>query len=98
MFFSGGRIYYTLTGQPGMYTRFFAADTGAVGTGVSVIADSKNWSDTCGMFLSGGTLYWASCSSGYLFSASWDGTKAGSSVRRDSSRDWAGRALFLRGT
>ncbi len=96
MFYSGGRIYYTLAGRTAMYSRYFTPDSGVVGSEELTVSDGRDWSGVAGAFLSGSTLYYATRSDGVLRSVAWSGTSAtGSSTVVDSSSSWAGRALFL---
>ncbi len=96
MFFTSGRIYYTLAGNPTMFWRWFEPDDGIVGSDEFSVNDGNNWSDTAGAFLSGSTLYFADRGTGELYSIGWNGTQAtGSSSVADASQDWASRGIFM---
>lgn len=97
MFYSGGRIYYTRTGQSSLYWRWFSPDSGIVG-GIENTAAGGNiaWSSTKGMFLDGSTLYVVSSPTGQLLRIGFaNGAPTGTSTVADATRDWRGRALFL---
>lgn len=55
MAFASGRLYYTRSGDNALYWRWFTPDTGIVGS--HVYTAGSGWSDTRGLFASGGTLY-----------------------------------------
>ena len=96
MFYTNGRIYYTLAGNPTMYWRWFETDDGIVGSDEFTVNDGENWSDVSGAFLSGNTLYYADKATGELFSIAWNGTQAtGSPSVADTSTDWASRGIFM---
>ncbi|MDN5768812.1 MAG: PKD domain-containing protein [Humibacillus sp.] len=96
MFYSSGRIYYTLNGQSQMRSRAFTPDSGIMGAVESTISDGLDWSGVAGAFLTGDTLYYASKADGVLHKIGWGGDQAtGSSTVVDSSRDWATRGMFL---
>ena len=58
-FYSGGRLYYTLTGSGAMYYRWFSPESGIVGSAEYQTTDGMNWSGIAGAFVSGGNLYYA---------------------------------------
>ena len=65
MFFSNGRIYYTLVGQSRMFYRYFTPDSGVIGADQFTVNDGgMNWSDIAGAFVTGNTLYYATKSDG----------------------------------
>jgi PKD repeat protein len=96
MFFTNGRLYYTLAGDSTMHWRWFEPDSGTVGSDEFQVADGMDWSHVAGAFLSGNTLYFADKASGSLSSVGWDGTKAtGSPSVANTSTDWASRGIFM---
>ena len=66
-FYSAGKLYYTLAGQPTLYWRWFSPDSGIVGA-----AEHSNpaaaLADVEGMTLSGSTLYYSGAADGSLYS------------------------------
>ena len=102
MFYADGRLYYTQAGDGRLYDRYFSIDSGIVGAQAFVADSSRDWSDTTGAFLAGGTLYLAR-GDGNLYAMTWQpgGTAAGSpsgTARLVSdSGDWGGRALWMTG-
>jgi len=98
MFFTNGRIYYTIKGDSQLHYRYFVSDAGIVGSDEFLLSDSVDWSDVAGAFISGSNLYFATKSDGVLHSVPWNGTQAsGSPVVVDSTNNWATRGLFLIG-
>jgi PKD domain-containing protein/malectin (di-glucose binding ER protein) len=97
MFFTNGRLYYTLEGDPNMHWRWFEPTDGIVGSDEFTVSDGNNWSDVAGAFVSGNTLYYADRASGQLFEIGWTGTQAvtGGATAVDSSQDWASRGIFM---
>ncbi|MDQ6875908.1 MAG: hypothetical protein M3042_12720 [Actinomycetota bacterium] len=104
LFYSNGRLYYTLTGQTGMYYRYFTPESGVVGADQFQVSDGGiNWSNVAGGFLSGNTLYVAARSNGYLYSISFVNGAATGAFTTVSGPDpawggvdWRANAMFLR--
>ena len=87
MFFSGGRLYYTLAGDKHLYFRKFEPQDGLVGSqlfAVSGNGDGLDWSTTRGMAVVGGKVYVAD-SLGYLRSISLFGGGRSSTPPRSSA-------------
>ena len=59
IFYTAGRVYYTLAGKTHMFWRWFEPDSGVMGADEFTTTDTLNWSHVTGAFLSGGTLYFA---------------------------------------
>ncbi|WP_238453961.1 malectin domain-containing carbohydrate-binding protein [Micromonospora sp. ATA51] len=100
MFYSAGRLYYTVNGQQALYWRWFTPDTGTVGADRFTVAGTTGFSDVGGMFVSGGKLYTASRGNGYLYSRGWSaGAPAGSATLVSGPTvdgvDWRGNAVFV---
>jgi PKD repeat protein len=96
MFFTNGRLYYTLAGSSAMHWRWFEPESGVVGSDEFTTTDSNNWSNVAGAFLSGNTLYYADKTTGDLSSIAWNGTQAtGSPTVVDTTQDWASRGMFM---
>ena len=97
MFYNGGRIYYTRSGQNALYWRWFSPDSGIIGGVENTVAGGNiSWSSTRGMFLDGTTLYVVSSTNGQLLRTDFvNGAPTGTSSVADTSLDWRGRAVFL---
>jgi PKD repeat protein len=96
MFFTKGRLFYTLAGDSAMHWRWFEPDSGTVGSDEFQTSDGMDWSHVAGAFLSGNTLYFADKPSGSLSSVGWDGSQAtGSPTVVNTSTDWASRGIFM---
>jgi hypothetical protein len=108
LFYSNGRMYYTVAGQRNLFMRYFELDTDTIGAQQHIItgpASGVDWSNVRGMFLAGNTLYWASAD-GNLNAVNWnesaglDGRVSGSTAvvsgpGRDST-NWAAQSLIAR--
>ena len=99
-FYSGGRLYYTLSGQTAMFYRYFTPQSGILGADRFTVAGTTNWSDTGGAFLDGTNLYLSSRTTGTLRRISFSGGVFGTTSTTVSGpgvdgRDWRGKALFL---
>jgi Malectin domain len=66
MFYTAGRLYYTLDGQPSLYYRYFTPESGVVGSDEFTAGGTADLSKVAGMFLSGSTLYYANRTDGSL--------------------------------
>ncbi len=100
MFFSGGRLYYTLSTSTSLFYRYFTPESGIVGADRFTVAGTTNWSDTGGAFLDGTNLYLTSRSTGNLRRISWvDGVPGATSTTVSGpgvdGKDWRGKAVFL---
>jgi PKD repeat protein len=96
MFYTAGRLYYTLSGQQTMHWRWFEPESGVIGAVQFTAPGAATWSKVDGAFLAGSKLYYADATSGQLRSVSWSvtGGATGPSTLVDSSIDWASRGLF----
>ncbi len=100
-FYSGGRLYYTLLGQPDLYSRWFSPDSGIVGS-EEFSTSGADLSNVAGMVLSGSTLYFADRTTGDLHTVPFaNGVAAGSDTIVSGpgldGRDWRARGMFLNG-
>jgi hypothetical protein len=96
MFFTAGRLYYTLSGQTTMHWRWFEPESGVVGASEHDVSDGHDWSDVAGAFLAGSNLFFADQKSGKLMAVAWTASGAtGRPLVADASTDWASRGLFL---
>lgn len=100
MFYTAGRLYYTLAGQSGLYWRWFTPDSGVVGAEKFTVAGVSGFADSGGIFLNGNTLYKVNRSTGDLASTDWSGgvptgaftVRSGPAV---DGTDWRARAVFV---
>jgi PKD repeat protein len=100
MFFSGGRLYYTLATSSSLFYRYFTPESGILGADRFTVAGTTNWSDTGGAFLDGTNLYLTSRTSGNLRRISWVNGVPGTTSTTVSGptvdgKDWRGKAVFL---
>ena len=101
MFFSNGRIYYTLTGDPTLRSRTFNVDSGIVGTAEVAVNSTLGWANAGGMFLAGGQLYFDTRNDGKLHKvpfANGSPTATSSTVVSGpgvDGNDWRSNAMFL---
>ncbi|MFG2106372.1 malectin domain-containing carbohydrate-binding protein [Micromonospora chersina] len=71
MFYTGGRIYYTLAGQNALFWRGFTPDTGVVGAERGTVTGTTGYGGVGGMFLSDGKLYTVARGHGHLYARDW---------------------------
>jgi hypothetical protein len=96
MFYSAGRVYYTLNGNPHMFWRWFEPDSGVMGADEFTTTDSIDWSHVAGAFLSGSTLYYADSATKSLFEVPFSGGQAsGTPSIANSSIDWTSLGAFV---
>lgn len=97
MFYSSGRIYYTLSNQTAMRWRYFTPESGVMGPTEYSVSDGRNWSSVSGAFVTGSSLYYVTRTDGVLRQLGWTGTAAtGVSEIVDATQNWSTRGLFLR--
>lgn len=96
MFYTDGRLYYTLAGEPRLYYRDFAPSSAIIGAERQAVDTAPKWASARGMFLSGGDLYYASAN-GNLHRMGFENGRpvGGSHEVVEESTDWAARGLFL---
>lgn len=98
-FYSAGRLYYSLAGDPVLHDRYFTPNSGIVG-GSQFDVGGGDFSDVAGEFLSGTSLYYADGSDGTLHEVSFAGGAVSgpdtvvSGPGLDGT-DWRARSLFL---
>ncbi|HZN17429.1 MAG TPA: malectin domain-containing carbohydrate-binding protein [Micromonosporaceae bacterium] len=100
MFYWGGRIYYTLSGQSGLFWRWFSPDSGIVGPDKFTVAGATQFADAGGVFVSGTKLYLVGRSTGNLSRMDWvngapSGTLTVVSGPTVDAKDWRGKAVFI---
>ncbi|GAA2717839.1 hypothetical protein ACFY2R_05015 [Micromonospora olivasterospora] len=99
MFYSNGRLYYTLSGSSALYWRWFSPDSGTVGADRFTVAGSTGFADSAGVFVSGSSLYLVNRLTGNLSSTGWvNGAPSGTWTVRSGpaldSVDWRAKAIF----
>jgi PKD repeat protein len=96
MFYSNGRIYYTLSGSNQMFWRYFETDDGVIGSDEFTTTDGNSWRRVAGAFLANGRLYWADSTHGQLMSIAFTGGQpSGTPTIVDSSINWASHGAVL---
>jgi hypothetical protein len=102
MAYAGGKLYYSLLGQPTLRWRYFEPDDGAVGSQEFTAAGNEDLSAVQGMFLAGGSLYWADAATGNLHSVAFNAgspdaaTDTVVSGPATDGNDWRARGMILR--
>jgi hypothetical protein len=103
MFFSNGRIYYTVSGgDTRLYYRYFTPESGVVGADTFVASgatDGRNWSTVNGLTMASGRLYYAT-TTGTLSAVEFtDGLPTGSATVLSGpgvdGQTWQSRGLFV---
>ena len=96
MFFSAGRLFYTMAGDHGLHWRWFEPQSGIVGSDEFAVTGGPNLAQVAGAFLAGTRLYYADQTNGELWSVGWSGEAPTGTPRLvDRSTDWASQGLFL---
>jgi hypothetical protein len=100
IFFNGGRIFYTLAGQDGLFWRWFAPDTGAIGADKFQVAGATGFAGVKGMFVSGSTLYQVSATGALATRSFTSAGVPGTTVTTVSGPsvdgvNWLARAVFI---
>ena len=99
LFFQGGRMYYTLYGQHGLFSRAFSPDSGALHHDRLQVPGAV-LPDLTGAFLAGSTLYYVPRATGDLMRVGFrptglTGTPVVVSGPGKDGIDWRSRVLFL---
>ena len=100
MVYTAGRLYYTLSGDSTLRSRWFSPDSGIVDETTVNAPSSVDFSDADGMFVNNGKLYYATRSDGNLHVVDFAGgavTGSSTVVSGPSTDgvDWRNRAMFL---
>jgi len=97
LFFSSGRLYYTLAGSSPLYYRYFTPGSGTVGATEFQASGGQYWADVQGAFVAGNQLYYATRSTGALYRVEFAGGQPvpGTTTAVDTSNDWRAGATFL---
>jgi PKD repeat protein len=95
-----GRVYYTLSGDSHLYSKWFLPDTSVIDETTRTQSSSINFNQADGMFVSGGFLYYSSKTDSSLRKVAFsDGNVSGSATLVSGpTRDgvnWSNRAMFL---
>jgi hypothetical protein len=94
-FYSGGRIYYTLSGNSHMFSRAFTPDSGVVGADETTVVDGFSWTKLTGATVIGSTFYYSNSIDKGLHSIPWSTDHvSGSSLVVSSAAVWGGLSLF----
>ncbi len=101
MFFDGGRVYYSVAGDPRLYARGFTPESQVLGANLYVAStgDGVDWANVAGMTMASGYLYFAT-TSGNLFKVAWLGGHPSGAVTQIGGplidgKNWSSRALFV---
>ena len=95
IFYSEGKLFYTLNNDGRLFSRWFNLDSGIVGSQVNTVS-STGFNDAGGMFKDGNTLYIVSKSTGALFKVPFvNGAPTGAPTLADGGRDWRAKAVFI---
>jgi len=100
MFYNGGRIYYTLSGQSGLFWRWFSPDSGVVSPEKVTVSGANQFINAGGTFVSSDKLYIVNRTNGQLSRMDWiAGAPSGSptvvSGPTIDGQDWRGKAVFI---
>jgi PKD repeat protein len=104
MFFSNGRLFYTVAGQSSLYYRYFTPESQVIGATRFVASGDitgVSWGQVSGMFLSGNQLYWGTSADGNLHRLNFAGNApvAGTAVVTSGpgidGQDWRSNGTFL---
>lgn len=99
MFFTSGRIYFTVQGDPQLYYRYFTPESRIVGAERFSVPGAGDWSSARGITLAGGRIYFAR-TDGTLYRVDFTGgapVPGTEAVVSPSSAGyhWASRGLFV---
>lgn len=108
LFYDNGRIFYTLAGDPNLYSRYFSTEDEIVGAERFVVANSSggtDWAKVAGMFLASNTVFTVNGTTGQLNRTPWTpgsptaatgGSPAGPATPAPGADgvNWRARALF----
>ena len=109
MFFEDGFLYYTVQGDPRLYSRGFTQEDQLVGAALTVAStdDGVTWANVRGMTMASGKLYVA-YADGSLHSVAWNGAPFGAGHPTGSVAtitgpnvtgvDWASKGMFVFGS
>jgi PKD repeat protein len=96
MFYSNGRLYYTLLNDATLRWRWFLPDSGIVDETSFNVTSSVNFSQANGIYIAGGKLDYGSRSDGLLRSATFSGgVVSGSPTVVGAGVDWRNKGAFL---
>jgi hypothetical protein len=94
MYFDGGRLYYTLSGDSRLHWRWFTPESGVVGVDDFVVSGPISWADTTGLTLASGKLYWSRGDGALVRADAVDGLPVAASVTvLATGTTWRSRGL-----
>jgi hypothetical protein len=98
MAFDAGRLFYTVSGEPRLYYRYYTPQSQIVGAELFVAStgDGVDWASVAGFTIASGRLLFA-LADGSLNSVAWNGTAPTGPVTKlaPAGSGWASRALFV---
>ena len=106
LFYENGRIFFTLAGDPNLYSRYFTTEDEVVGAERFVVTGGTGtaWQNVAGMFLASNNVYTVDAPTGRLNATPWTpgssadatgGSPSGTvAPAAGSLSDWRARALF----
>lgn len=99
MTYQNGKVFYTLSGQDGLFWRWFLPENGVIGADQYVVSGASGFSGVKGMFTANNVLYTVNGSTGDLSSRSFTAGVPGAptvvSGPALDGNDWRARALFV---
>ena len=100
MFYSEGRLYYTLNGDSKLRWRWFSPDSGIVDERTFTVTSSIDFRNTRGLLIAGSNLYYSATNDSSLYRVAWNGASVTGTSTRISGPSldgvsWAKRSLFL---
>jgi hypothetical protein len=94
--YRGGRLFFTLRGEPRLFWSWFEPDSGIVGDTVFTAGRGALWRDAHLGFFVGDRLLFAAGGTGRIHEVRFRaGHPVGEARPAGRGRTWAGRALFL---
>lgn len=103
MFYLDGKVYYTLSGDSRLYSRWFSPDSGILGSDTFTLSGG-GLNTVAGMFYSDGHIYYADRGTGELKRVDFTGDAIDSSTTATVSgpsvdgNDWRSQDMFLYGS
>ncbi len=98
-FFTGGRLYYSLSGQSGLFYRLFNPESGIIGGAKFTVTGATGFTGTAGLFGSGTNLYRIDQATGNLYRMDFTGGVVGAPALIGGptvdGTDWRSTLVFL---
>jgi PKD repeat protein len=100
MFYSGGKLYFTMANDATLRSAWFSPDSGIVDNTETAVPSSTSFAQADGMFLSGNTLYFVKKSDKSLYSVTFSngavtGTPQLVNGPGNGGVDWTNNSLFF---